>query len=130
MNSLKEWLKNLGLFYVLILIIISIPILTVLAVLSIKTLVELRYWIAGTIGILSCTSAYLLYKKRKKYKEELKKSKEDILRILEHAIESGHDIDISFMGGLLKISYRNSHNRKALPHSHREVPSLPQEISH
>ncbi len=130
MNPFKEWLKNLGLFYVLILIIISIPILTVLAVLSIKTLVELRYWIAGTIGILFCTGAYLLYRKRKRYKEELKKSKEDIIRILEHAINSGHDVDISFMGGLLKISYRNSSDRKTLPPSHKEVPSLPQEISH
>ena len=128
MNSFKECIKNLGLFYLLILIIISIPLLVVLVVLGIKTIIDLRYWLLGFGTILLTAAIVILYKRRKKYSEEFKKDKEEILKILEQAISLGHDVDISFMGGLLKISYRSSHI-KDLPSPKENTQLLPKSVS-
>ena len=81
MNSFKECIKNLGLFYLLILIIISIPLLVVLVVLGIKTIIDLRYWLLGFGTILLTAAIVILYKRRKKYSEEFKKDKEEILNL-------------------------------------------------
>ena len=128
MNSFKECIKNLGLFYLLILIIISIPLLVVLVVLGIKTIIDLRYWLLGFGTILLTAAIVILYKRRKKYSEEFKKDKEEILKILEQAISLGHDVDISFMGGLLKVSYRSSHI-KDLPSPKENTQLLPKSVS-
>jgi len=128
MNSFKECIKNLGLFYLLILIIVSIPLLVVLVVLGIKTIIDLRYWLLGFGTILLTAAIVILYKRRKKYSEEFKKDKEEILKILEQAISLGHDVDISFMGGLLKISYRSSHI-KDLPSPKENTQLLPKSVS-
>ncbi len=130
MDSFKEYLKSLGIFYILILMIISIPLLVVLIVLGIKTIVDLRYWLLGAgFAFLSLISIFI-YKHRKKYKEELRKDKEEILKILEHAVNSGHDVDISFMGGLLKISYRASNSsERNLPPPKEKPPFLPKPLN-
>ncbi len=107
---------------------ISIPFLVVLVVLGIRTIIDLRYWLLGA-GIVFLGALFtIIYKHRKKYKEELRKDKEEILRILDHAISSGHDVDISFMGGLLKISYRASAHTKDLPPPKDNTPLLPKSV--
>lgn len=129
MQSLREWIKNVALFYVIILLMISIPVVVVLTVLSIKAIISLRYWIAGGILVSILLISFVLYRHRKKYKEDLWKNKDEILRALERAIRAGHDVDISVMGGLLKISCK-CRDKSLLPVSEKEIASLPESMSH
>ncbi len=123
--SFKEWIKTLGIFYFLLLAIISVPILLTFTVISIKTIWELRYWILGGVVCLFSIAFYFLYKHRKRYKEELRKNKEEILEVVEKALSSGHEVNISFMGGMLKISCKKIDANKSLPASNKNVPLLP-----
>jgi len=130
MNSFREWVKGVALFYIIILLMIFVPIIVVFIVLSIRTIVDLRYWIA--VGIFVCILSLILfvYKRRKKYRKNLQKNKEDVLKILEYAIKSGHDVDISFMGGLLRISYKSKDKyRKQLSTPKKEPILLPESES-
>jgi len=122
--SMRDWLKNVALFYIIILLMVSVPLVVVFVVLSITTLISLRYWIAGGVFFFICLGVFLVYKNRKQYSKDLRRNKEEVLKILEHAIKSGHDVDISVMGGLLKISYKSKGKELPAP-PNKEMPSLP-----
>jgi len=129
MHSLREWIKNVALFYVIILLMVLIPVIVVIVVVGIRTIIGLRYWITGGIFAFIFLIAFFIYRNKRRYKEKLRKNKKEVLEILEHAINSGHDVDISVMGGLLRISYR-SNNKTLLSIPKKETASLPDPMNH
>ncbi len=85
---------------------ISVPAIAIFIVVGVGEIVRLRYWIAGSILFFFLFFLFLLYRRRKAYKKTLEKDKEELLKILEQAINKGHEVNISFLGGILKISYK------------------------
>ncbi len=130
MLSIRDWMKGMALFYLMILFIISIPIIVVLLVLGIKTVFSLRYWIIAIGLFMCCFGVFILYRRRRRYKKILNENKQDILNILEYAMKSGQNVDISFMGGLVKISYKASNSKiRQLSSGNKEVSLISQPIN-
>ncbi|GEM_PF-2117495 len=111
--SFFNWLGNFAIFYIIILAILGIPVIAIFLVLGIKTLFLWRYWIMGGMVLTVCTVLYVLYKRRKKYKQALQKGSKQLEEILKLAMESGKNVDISVMGGLVKISCTASQGKGA-----------------
>jgi membrane protein implicated in regulation of membrane protease activity len=116
--SFFGWLGNFAIFYIIILAMLGIPVIAMFIVLGLKTLFAWRYWITGGIILSVCILLFVLYRRRKKYKQALHRGSKQLEEILKMAIKSGKDVDISVMGGLVKISCTASqakNTRNVLP---------------
>lgn len=111
--SFFNWLGNFAIFYIIILAMLGIPVIAIFLVLGLKTLFAWRYWIMGGITLTVCIVLFVLYKRRKKYKQALRKGSRQLEEILELAMKSGRNVDISVMGGFVKISCTASQGKGA-----------------
>jgi len=113
-RGLFSWVGNLAVFYVTLLALISIPFLVLALILFFRTVMDYHVWIL--VGITAITAVTLLFfiRRRKQIRKQFEAEKKDVMEIIRSAAREGHNVNISFMRGLISLDYRGSNNEGRL----------------
>jgi hypothetical protein len=110
-TGLFSWLGNFALFYVIILALISIPFLILIVVLSIRTILDYGNWILIGILVLIAVTVIIVIQRRRQILKGFAEQKGDIVDIIQAAAREGHNVNVSFMHGLVRLDYQGKGNK-------------------
>ncbi len=113
-SGLFSWMGNLAVFYVTLLALISIPFLVLALILFFRTVMDYHVWILVGITAISVVTLLFLIRRRKQILEQFEAEKKDVMEIIRSAAREGHNVNISFMRGLISLDYRGSNNEGRL----------------
>ena len=113
-SRLFSWLGNLAVFYVTLLALISIPFLVLALILFFRTVMDYHVWILAGITAITAVTLVFLIRRRKQIREQFEAEKKDVMEIIRSAAREGHNVNISFMRGLISLDYRGSNNEGRL----------------
>lgn len=109
-----SWAGSLAIFYVILLALISIPFLVLFLVLFIRTAMDYHIWIILGLLVLLSGAAFLAMRRRKQIRKRLEKQKEGVMEVIREAAGKGHDVNISFLHGLIRLDYRGNNSQGLL----------------
>jgi hypothetical protein len=109
-SRLFSWMGNLAVFYVTLLALISIPFLVLALILFFRTVMDYHVWILAGITAITAVTLVFLIRRRKQIREQYEAEKKDVMKIIRSAAQEGHNVNISFMRGLISLDYRGSNN--------------------
>lgn len=109
-TGLFAWAGNLALFYVILLALVAIPFLILLLILSVRTALDYHIWILAGILILLAVTVLLVIQRRKQIQKRFEKEKKDVMEVIRTAAREGHNVNISFLHGLVRLDYRSNNN--------------------
>lgn len=113
-TGLFSWMGNIAVFYVILLALISIPFLVLAVILFIRTVIDYHVWILFGMVTLITVGLFLLIRHRKKIGKQFEEEKKDVKEIIHAAAREGHNVNISFMHGLIRLDYQGSTNHSSL----------------
>jgi hypothetical protein len=113
-SRLFSWMGNLAVFYVTLLALISIPFLVLALILFFRTVMDYHVWILAGITAITAVTLVFLIRRRKQIREQYEAEKKDVMKIIRSAAQEGHNVNISFMRGLISLDYRGSNNEGRL----------------
>ncbi len=93
-------------FYLILIALTGIPLLVVLVVFLIRTIMDFRVWIILGTLITLVGLALLIFRHRKRIGRRIDEEKQDVMEVIRAAAQEGHDVNISFMHGLVRIDYK------------------------
>jgi uncharacterized membrane protein YuzA (DUF378 family) len=127
-----SWMGNLAAFYLILLAMISIPFLVLVAILFIRTFMDYYIWILVGIAAVLTVTLFFLIRHRKQIRKQFEQEKKDLMQIIRTAAREGHDVNISFLRGLISLDYLGSKNDgRLLGGSKRgQIKALPLTSSH
>ncbi len=130
-TGLFAWAGNLVLFYVILLALVTIPFLILLVILSIRTALDYRIWIMAGISILLALTVLLVIQRRKQIQQRFENEKKDVMEVIHTAAREGHNVNISFLHGLVRLDYQSSNNDGRLIQGpeFRQSKALPMSIN-
>lgn len=105
---------NLAVFYVTLLALISIPFLVLALILFFQTVIYYHVWILVGIATVIAVALLFFIRRRKQIREQYEAEKKDVMEIIRSAAQEGHNVNISFMRGLISLDYRGSNNEGRL----------------
>jgi hypothetical protein len=125
------WMGNLAVFYSLLLVMISIPFLILIVILCIRTFMDYHVWILVGMALVITVILLLLIWRRKQIHQQYEEQKKEVMEIIRTAAREGHDVNISFLRGLISLDYQGSnHHGRLLESSKRgNLKALPPNIS-
>jgi Ca2+/Na+ antiporter len=109
-SRLFSWMGNLAVFYVTLLALISIPFLVLALILFFQTVIYYHVWILVGIATVIAVALLFFIRRRKQIREQYEAEKKDVMEIIRSAAQEGHNVNISFMRGLISLDYRGSNN--------------------
>jgi Ca2+/Na+ antiporter len=109
-SRLFSWMGNLAVFYVTLLALISIPFLVLALILFFQTVIYYHVWILVGIATVIAVALLFFIRRRKQIREQYEAEKKDVMKIIRSAAQEGHNVNISFMRGLISLDYRGSNN--------------------
>ncbi|MBI4777112.1 MAG: SHOCT domain-containing protein [Deltaproteobacteria bacterium] len=101
----SSWLGSLGIFYLILLGLISIPLVVVMVVLFIRTMFAYRAWIMAGFGCLLLLAIVFVIRRRRQIAGRYDREKGDLMEIIRAAAREGHNVNVSFMHGLIRLDY-------------------------
>jgi hypothetical protein len=107
-TGLFAWAGNLAIFYVILLGLIAIPFLVLFVILSIRAALDYYIWILVGVFVLLAVAAFLLIQRRKQLRKRFEEEKEDVMEVIRTAAHEGHNVNISFLHGLIRLDYQGS----------------------
>jgi hypothetical protein len=123
-----SWLGSLGIFYLIIMGLISIPLVVVMVVMFIRTMFAYRIWILAGLGCLVLLTVIFIIQRRKRIAGRYDREKEDLMEVIRAAAREGHNVNVSFMHGLIRLDYegRSGNDRPLIQAPGRtDVKALP-----
>lgn len=96
---------SLGIFYLILLSLISIPLVVVMVVLFIRTMFAYRIWILAALGCLVLLAVIFIIRRRQRIAGRYDREKGDLMEIIHAAAREGHNVNVSFMHGLIRLDY-------------------------
>lgn len=97
--------SSLSMYYVLMLLLISIPLIIFFLVLFLRVVFEYRFYIlAGGAGFM-VLGGFLLYRFRGRFKKRILKESIDVMEAVRSAAGDGQTVHISILGGLMNVTY-------------------------
>ena len=126
-GGLFAWAGNFALFYLILLALLTIPFLTLFAILSIRAAVDYHVWILTGILLLIGAMVFLLFRRKKQIRKRFEEEKEDVMEIIRMAAREGHNVNISLLHGLVKLDYQSGNNDRSLIEgpARNQVKALP-----
>lgn len=130
-SRLFSWMGNLAVFYVTLLALISIPFLVLALILFFQTVIYYHVWILVGIATVIAVALLFFIRRRKQIREQYEAEKKDVMEIIRSAAQEGHNVNISFMRGLISLDYRGSNNEGRLLEGSKlsQIKALPLSIS-
>jgi hypothetical protein len=113
-TGLFAWAGNLAIFYVILLALITIPFLVLFMILSIRAVLDYRNWILVAILVLLAATVFLVIQRRKQLRKRFEEEKKDVMEVIRTAAREGHNVNISFLHGLVRLDYQSSNNDRPL----------------
>ena len=113
-TGLFAWAGDLAIFYVILLGLIAIPFLVLFVILSIRAALDYHIWILAGIVVLLALAAFLLIQRRKQIRKRFEEEKKDVMEVIRTATHEGHNVNISFLHGLIRLDYQGSNNEGRL----------------
>ena len=113
-TGLFAWAGNLAIFYVILLGLIAIPFLVLFVILSIRAALDYHIWILAGIVVLLALASFLLIQRRKQIRKRFEEEKKDVMEVIRTATHEGHNVNISFLHGLIRLDYQGSNNEGRL----------------
>ena len=113
-TGLFAWVGNLAIFYVILLALITIPFLVLFMILSIRAVLDYRIWILVGILILLAATVFVVIQRRKQLRQRFEEEKKDVTEVIRAAAREGHNVNISFLHGLVRLDYQSSNNDRRL----------------
>jgi len=101
----SSWMGSLGIFYLILLSLISIPLVVVMVVLFIRTMFAYRIWILAALGCLVLLAVIFIIRRRQRIAGRYDREKGDLMEIIHAAAREGHNVNVSFMHGLIRLDY-------------------------
>jgi hypothetical protein len=121
-----SWAGKLGLFFLLILGLISVPFILLAGIVGVRLILEYHVYIIAGILLLLGAVGYLLVRKGPSALARFDREEGQVMEIIRVAAEKGHGVDISLLYGLVKIGYRgNEGEKRLLPHETQRLTALP-----
>ena len=108
--GLFAWVGNLAIFYLILLALVTIPFLILIIILSIRAALEHQVWIFAGVFVLLIGTVFLLIQRKKQIQKRFDKGKEDVMEVIHTAAREGHNVNISFLHGLIRLDYQSSTN--------------------
>ena len=109
-NGFFSWMGNIALFYVTLLALISIPFLVLVLIFFVRSVIDYHVWIlVGITTVIAVTSLFLI-RRRKLILKQFETEKREVMEIIRTAAREGHNVNISFMRGLISLDYWGSNN--------------------
>jgi len=96
---------SLGIFYLILLGLICIPVVVVMVVLFIRTMFVYRVWIIVGLGCLFLLAVFFVIRRRRQIAARYDREKEDLMEVIRAAAREGHNVNVSFMHGLIRLDY-------------------------
>ncbi len=109
-TGLFAWAGNLALFYLILLALVAIPFLILLVILSVRTALDYHVWILTGIFLLLAVTVFLVIQRRKQIQKRFENEKKDVMEVIRTAAREGHNVNISFLHGLVRLDYRSNNN--------------------
>ena len=109
-----SWVKHFAAFYVILLALTCIPFLIIFVVLSIRTVLEYALWILPGVAVLLVAVVTLVVRRKKEIQKRFEAEKKDVMEVIRTAAKEGHDVNISFMHGLIRLDYQGTDNSPRL----------------
>lgn len=113
-TGLFAWAGNLAIFYLILLALITIPFLVLFMILSIRAALDYRVWILVGMVVLAATTLFLVIQRRKQLRKRFEEEKKDVMEVIRTAAREGHNVNISFLHGLVRLDYQSSNNDRRL----------------
>jgi len=113
-TGLFAWAGNLAIFYLTLLALITIPFLVLFMILSIRAALDYRAWILVGLLVLAAAALFLVIQRRKQLRKRFEEEKQDVMEVIRTAAREGHDVNISFLHGLVRLDYQSSNNDRRL----------------
>ncbi|MBW1982499.1 MAG: SHOCT domain-containing protein [Deltaproteobacteria bacterium] len=126
-GSRPSWLGSIAVFYFILLALLSIPFVALLMIFFVRTVMNVYLWIFLGIGLLAAVAMGLVYWRRKKLRSRFKKDTHDVMNIIRAAAREGHQVNISFLHGLVRLDYQGGNRNSQLlaVSSAQELKALP-----
>ena len=113
-TGLFAWAGNLAIFYLILLALITIPFLILFMILSIRAALDYRAWILVGILVLAASALFLVIQRRNQLRKRFEEEKKDVMEVIRTAAREGHNVNISFLHGLVRLDYQGSNNDRRL----------------
>jgi hypothetical protein len=128
--GLFSWAGSLAIFYLVILGLVSIPFIVLFLILFVRTVVNYQAWILVGIVTLLAGTVFLIIRRKKQIRERFEEEKKDVMAVITTAARQGHNVNISFMHGLIRLDYQgnNKEGRLVESHSFGDVKQLPMSV--
>ncbi len=97
--------SSLTIYYGLMLVLISIPILLLFVVLFIRVVFDYRVYLFVGGMLVVATGSFLLYRYRGRFKRKILKETTDIMEAVRSAAGDGQTVKISLLGGMMSVTY-------------------------
>jgi hypothetical protein len=112
--GLFSWAGSLAIFYLVILGLISIPFIVLFLIFFVRTVVNYQVWIfVGIVASLVAT-VFLIIRRKRQIRERFEQEKKDVMAVINTAAQQGHNVNISFMHGLIRLDYRGDNREGRL----------------
>ena len=112
--GLLSWVRHLAAFYVILLALTCIPFLILFVVLSVRTVLEYALWIFPGVAVLLVAVVTLVARRKKEIQRRFETEKKDVMEVIRSAAKEGHNVNISFMHGLIRLDYQGTNNSPRL----------------
>ena len=125
-----SWMGSFGIFYLIVMGLISIPLVVVMVVLFIRTMFAYRIWVLAGLGCLVLLAVLFIIRRRRRIAGRFDREKEDLMEVIRAAAREGHNVNVSFMHGLIRLDYegRAAHERPLIQAPARTaIKALPME---
>ena len=113
-SGLLAWAGNLVVFYLILLALITIPFLILFAILFIRTALDYSTLIIAGILVLLTATVVLLIHRRRQIRKRFEAEKKDVMEVIRTAAREGHNVNVSFLHGLIRLDYQGSNNNVRL----------------
>ena len=129
--GLFAWVGNLAIFYVILLALVTIPFVILFGIFSVRAAMDYHIWILTGIFLLLTGLVFLVVQRRRQIRKRFEKEKKDVMEIISTAAREGHNVNVSFLHGLIRLDYRSSNNERRFLTGPTldQLKSLPLEIN-
>lgn len=129
--GLFAWVGNLAIFYVILLTLVTIPLVILFVILSVRAAMDYHIWILTGIFLLLTGLVFLVVQRRRQIRKRFEKEKKDVMEVISTAAREGHNVNVSFLHGLIRLDYQTGNNdrRLLIAPTLDQIKSLPLETN-
>lgn len=108
--------------------LVCIPFVVLFLVLSVRTILDYALWILAGFLVLLIAAMTQVVLRKKEIRKRFEEEKKDVMEVIRTAAKEGHNVNISFMRGLIRLDYQGTDNSRRLlgglmPGGLKELPA-------